>query len=84
MANIKIAISIEKPLFEEMEAIAEEMKISRSYLFTLAARDFMQHHKSQELLDAINAAYVDLPDSEENKLRARLKSKYRQLVEDRW
>lgn len=84
MANIKTAISIEKPLFEEVEALAEEMEVSRSYLFTLAARDFIQHHKSQKLLDAINATYDDLPDSEEERLRAQMKSKHRQLVKDRW
>ena len=44
MANIKTAISIAKPLFEEVEALAEEMEVSRSHLFTLAARDFIQHH----------------------------------------
>ncbi len=31
MANKKTAISIEKPLFEEIEALAEEMEVSRSY-----------------------------------------------------
>jgi metal-responsive CopG/Arc/MetJ family transcriptional regulator len=84
MANIKTAISIEKPLFEEVAALAEEMEVSRSYLFTLAARDFIQHHKSQKLLDAINATYDDLPNNEEERLRAQIKSKHRQLVKDRW
>lgn len=83
MANIKTAISIEKPLFEEVEALAKKMEVSRSHLFTLAARDFIQHHKSQKLLDTINAAYDDLPDNEEEKIRAQMKSKHRQLVKDR-
>ena len=84
MANIKTAISIEKPLFEEIEAIAKEMDISRSYLFTLAAREFIQHHKNQKLLDAINAAYKDLPDPGEEKLRAQMKHKHRRLVKGQW
>ena len=84
MANIKTAISIEKPLFEEVEALAEEMKVSRSYLFTLATRDFIQHHKSQKLLDTINATYDDLPDNEEERLRAQMKFKHHQLVKGRW
>ncbi len=84
MRSIKTAISIEKPLFEEVEAVAEEMEVSRSHLFTLAARDFIQHHKSKKLLDAINAAYKDLPDIEEKRLRAQMKSKHRQLVKDQW
>lgn len=84
MANIKTAISIEKHLFDDVEALSEEMKVSRSYLFTLAARDFLQHHKNQKLLDAINAAYDDLPEPAEEKLRAQMKSKHRRLVKDQW
>ncbi|MBI2831642.1 MAG: CopG family transcriptional regulator [Chloroflexi bacterium] len=84
MANIKTAISIDKPLFEEVEALAEQMKVSRSHLFTLAARDFLQHHKNQKLLDAINAAYDDLPDPLEERLRAQMKSRHRRLVKDQW
>lgn len=84
MANIKTAISIEKPLFEEIEALAEEMKVSRSYLFTLATRDFIKHHRSQKLLDAINATYDDLPDNEEERIGIQMKPKHRQLVKDRW
>jgi len=83
MTNIKTAISIEKPLFEEVEALAEEMKVSRSRIFALATRDFIQHHKSQKLLDAINATYDDRPDSEEEKLRGQMKYKHRQLVKER-
>jgi metal-responsive CopG/Arc/MetJ family transcriptional regulator len=84
MANIKTAISIEKPLFEEVEALAEKMKVSRSHLFTLAARAFIQNHKNRKLLETINAAYSDLPDSEEEGLRAQMKSRHRSLVKDRW
>ena len=84
MANIKTAISIEKPLFEEIEVLAQKMKVSRSHLFTLAARAFIQNHKSQRLLEAINAAYSDLPVIEEEKLRAQMKPRHRQIVKDRW
>ena len=68
MANIKTAISIEKPLFEEVDALAQELEVSRSHLFGLAAREFVQRHKSQKLLDAINAAYDDVPDPDEQKI----------------
>ncbi|MBI2859326.1 MAG: ribbon-helix-helix protein, CopG family [Chloroflexi bacterium] len=80
----KTAISIEKPLFEEVEALAEEMDVSRSYVFSLAAREFIQRHKSRKLLDAINAAHSESPDLAEVGLRARMKSKHRRLVRDQW
>jgi metal-responsive CopG/Arc/MetJ family transcriptional regulator len=84
MANKKTAISIEEPLFDEIEALAEELDISRSYLFTLAAREFVQRHKSKKLLDAINAAYSSTPDLSEKRLRVQMKSKQRRLMKDQW
>jgi metal-responsive CopG/Arc/MetJ family transcriptional regulator len=84
MTRKKTAISIEIPVFEEMEALAEKMEVSRSYLFTLAAREFIQRCKSQKLLEAINAAYDDSPDLVEERLRSQMKSKHLRLVKDRW
>lgn len=84
MPTIKTAISIEKPLFEELGALAEEMEVSRSHLFALAAREFIQRHKSRKLLDALNAAYSDQPDPGEEKLRARMRPRHRKLVKDQW
>jgi metal-responsive CopG/Arc/MetJ family transcriptional regulator len=84
MANKKTAISIEKPLFEEVEALSKEMEVSRSYFFTLAAREFINRHNNQKLLDAINAAYKDSPDIVEETLKARMKSKHRRLLKDQW
>ena len=84
MANVKTAISVEKPLFDEVDALAQEMAVSRSYLFTLAVREFVQRHKSQKTLEAINAAHDDLPDSAEDSLQTRMRSKHRELVNDQW
>jgi metal-responsive CopG/Arc/MetJ family transcriptional regulator len=84
MVNKKTAISIEQPLFDELEALAAEMDVSRSYLFTLAAREFIQRHKSQKLLEALNNAYQDTPNPDEERLRAQMKSRHRRLVKDQW
>lgn len=84
MANIKTAISIEKPLFEEIEALAKEMDVSRSHLFSLAAREYIQGHKNQKLLEAINTAYDDQPDVSEEKLLTLMRSRHRELVKDQW
>lgn len=84
MTSRKTAISVEAPLFEEIDAAAEEMQVSRSYLLTLAARDFLRRRKSQKLLEAINAAHKDQPDPGEERLRAQIRPKHRQLVRDQW
>ena len=85
MANIKTAISVEKPLFEEVDALAQEMAVSRSRLFALAAREFIERRKSQKLLAAINAAYADGDDDPgEERVRARMRAMQRELVDDEW
>ena len=82
MAKIKTAISIEKSLFDEIEALAKELEVSRSCLFTLAAREFIQRQKNQKLLGAINAAYKNAPDATEERLKTWMKSKQRRLAKN--
>ena len=84
MANIKTAISIEKPLFEEVETLAKELKISRSRIFALAVRDFIQQHRNQKLLEAINRAYEDHPDIEDERVIDQMRSRHRDLVKGQW
>jgi len=84
MTNIKTAISIPEPLFEQVEALARQAQISRSRLFVLAVEEFIRRHENQELLQAINRAYDDLPSPEEQTYRQRMRRKHRQLVKDQW
>ena len=65
MASIKTAISLQGSLLEQVDALARELDVSRSRLFVLAAEEFIQRHKNQKLLEAINAAYDDSPDEDE-------------------
>ncbi|MBI1922699.1 hypothetical protein HYR99_00465 [Candidatus Poribacteria bacterium] len=84
MANIKTAISLQKSLFEQVETLAHEMKISRSRLFVLAMEDFIRRYQSPQLLEEINAAYEDGPDAAEQALHRRMRLQHRQLVEGEW
>lgn len=84
MAAIKTAISIQQSLFEEADALAQELEISRSRLFALAVEDFIQRYQNRQLLEAINDAYGDLPDPEEQALRQHMRRQHRQIVEGEW
>lgn len=84
MANIKTAISIDKSLFEQMDDLANELKTSRSRVFVLAATEFIQRHKNQKLLEAINNAYDDFPDEKEASLESMRRSRHMNMVEDLW
>jgi metal-responsive CopG/Arc/MetJ family transcriptional regulator len=84
MPNVKTAISIETPLFEQLEAIAHEMRISRSRLVALALEDFIHHYQNQQLLERLNAAYDDAPDSVEQALSQARQRHHRRLVDGEW
>ena len=84
MDNVKTAISIRKNLFEQAEDLARKLKVSRSRLFVLALEDYIRRQQNQELLDQINAAYADEPDSMEQTLRRKARRTHRRLVEGEW
>ena len=84
MANIKTAISLQESLFREIEILAQELQISQSRLFALAAEAFIQRHQNQKLLQAINDAYDDLPDVDDQLLAQKMRQQHRRLVEKQW
>ena len=59
MGGAKTAISLDEDLFNEVDKMAQKMKISRSKLFVIAIRDFLKKSENQALLEKLNAAYSD-------------------------
>ena len=82
MPNIKTAISVEKPIFEKMDILAKNLKISRSRLFTMAAKEFIERLKNMELLKSLNDAYDDLPDTEP--IVTKMRANHYKMVKDQW
>jgi hypothetical protein len=83
MPNIKTAISIEKPIFDQVNDLAKNLNISRSRLFALAAQEFIQRHTNMELLQAINKAYDDLPDPD-TKIVEKMRPRHFKMVKNQW
>lgn len=84
MANVKTAISIREPLFQQVEALASELKISRSRVFVLAVEEFLKRYNNQQLLEEINRAYDDLPDESEALYQVKARQQQRNFLEDEW
>ena len=84
MANVKTAISLRGSLFERVNELAQELQVSRSRLFALAVEEFIQRHENRRLLEALNDAYSDMPDSDEQALRDKARQRHRELVEGQW
>jgi len=84
MTTIKTAISLPKSLFEQANALARELGVSRSRLFALAVEEYIQRYQNRRLLEAINAAYDDLPDPEEQGRLQEMRARHRRMVEGQW
>ena len=84
MESVKTAISIDKSLFKQANALAQKLKVSRSRLFVIALEDFIRQQESREILEKINAVYADEPDEVEKELRRRTRKSHRRLIEGQW
>ena len=84
MSYVKTAISLQETLLQKIDATARDLDISRSRLFALAAEEFLHRYQNHKLLEAINAAYDDLPDPEEETLQQYRRFRHRRLVDEQW
>ncbi len=77
---MKTAISIPEDILEEAEKIAKEQHFSRSALFTIAVREYIDRIKSKRLLDALNETYSGAESPEDADLRQKSKKYYSRKV----
>ena len=54
---MKTAISIPDSIFQMAEAMADDLKLSRSELFTRAVQEYIEKHKYSGVTEALNAVY---------------------------
>ena len=82
---MKTAISIPDKIFEEVEKYSKEHRYSRSEVFVMAVREFLEKLKSKELLNTLNELYSEPESLEETTLREKSKKYYSKkiLKEDR-
>jgi metal-responsive CopG/Arc/MetJ family transcriptional regulator len=85
MTHIKTAVSLQKSLFEQVERLAQEMKVSRSRLFVLALENFIRDYQDRQLFETINQACAEISDDpiEQTRLR-QIRRQQRRMVEGEW
>jgi metal-responsive CopG/Arc/MetJ family transcriptional regulator len=85
MASVKTAVSLDESLFAQVEDLAHEMKVSRSHLVALALEDYVRRRQNRRLIEQINAAYEQAPETEEEKAVVRgMRRRHRAIVEGEW
>lgn len=77
---MKTAISIPDEIFKEIEKFAKEHNYSRSEVFAVAAREFIEKLKSRQLLELLNKVYEDIETPEDAALRKKAIRHYAKKV----
>jgi len=54
---MKTAISLPDPVFEEAEALAEQLGLSRSELYTKALKAYLKKYNRNQILHQLNQVY---------------------------
>jgi hypothetical protein len=65
MAIVKTAVSVQEFLLERADALARQLHLSRSQLFSRALEEFLERHESRMLLEAINRSLEGEPKLDE-------------------
>jgi metal-responsive CopG/Arc/MetJ family transcriptional regulator len=82
--SVKTAISLRRPLYEQVDKLAREMSVPRSQVFVLALEAYVSKHQNRVLLEEINKAFADKPQASEQKRLKSMRRSHRQLVEGTW
>jgi len=84
MTTMKTAISVDSSLMKEVDAWAQELKISRSRLFAMGVEKLIQQYKSKRMLAAINAVYAEPSVEETAHLDAMYTTFGNLMVDEEW
>jgi metal-responsive CopG/Arc/MetJ family transcriptional regulator len=68
---MKTAISLPDSVFEEAEALAEQLGLSRSELYTKALQAYLRKYNRNQMLNKLNQVYSEEP-SELDSVMARM------------
>ena len=87
--TVKTAISLDDALMAKVDGLARATGLSRSRLFSLAMRGYLEQYENQMMLETLNEVYGELSaeqdaEQEEGALRTQRRSKHRRLVEGTW
>lgn len=58
---MKTAISLPDPLFEEADAAAKDLGVSRSKLIQTALEEFLSRRRADEITRRLNKSYAEHP-----------------------
>lgn len=82
--TVRTAVSLDRALFDQADALAARLRVSRSRVVALALKNFLRHDGNRRLLEQIDAAYAETPDPAESKLRERMRRLHSRRLYGQW
>ena len=79
MTHIQTVISIDESLYQEVNRLAATLNIPSSELFTLAMKEYLQHHSHKIIFHNIDEAYADGLDESEKIMLEKMRYHQRKL-----
>ena len=83
--TVRIEITLSSSLIEKVDSLAQELKLSRNELLSIAVQEFIERSETRRMMAALNEVYKDFPDEEEQAtLRQLLDFHRKTLGDDPW
>jgi metal-responsive CopG/Arc/MetJ family transcriptional regulator len=83
--TVKTAISVDRDLFAEADALAATLAVSRSELYSLALRDYVRRQRQRATIERLNRVHADAAaGAGETALARAHRPAHRRLVEGTW
>lgn len=82
MTTIRTAISLPASVFDQANALAQELKVSRSKLFSMALEEYVERRHNRRLLQEINVSYTPQADEEDRILAQNIRARYTPVAPD--
>jgi len=80
---MKTAISVDDELIAAADRLARREGLSRSGLFSQALKEYLARRRGEEMTAQLNRVYATA-DPSEQRIGARMKTKFRKTIESRW
>lgn len=83
--GMKTAVSIPDDVFAEFEVIAKSRGVTRSHIYVVALREFLERQRGEKITEQLNAIFSkETNDLEPGLRRAQAKALYESTKDDVW
>jgi predicted transcriptional regulator len=85
MATVKMAISLQEPLFEKAQRLARKRKVPRSRVVSEALEQYFERRETQALMEKLNEVHAGGLDEEDKRfLDAAFRRMGQRAKEENW